>query len=104
MTIRQFDVVPNPTRSGRAQKPFLLCVQHRNFLHLRTRVMCSLIKGQSEEASRLNPGFIVAGIHVFLDPTELATIRAEHLPESVVSLEQERDRIIRALDLVITGV
>lgn len=105
MTIRQFDVVANPTRRARDIKPYLMCVQHRNFDHLATRLVAPLlVEAVVRKPSRLNPEFWIDGKRLFLDPVDLGTIPLRHLASVVASLESERDRIIPALDIVFTGV
>src|SRR4051812_34318678 len=104
MTVRQFDVFRNSVRNARASKPFLLALQHRQLDHLSTRLVAPLLADIRGDLTRLNPVFIVEGQRVFLDPTNLASIRATHLTGALANLESERYRIIAALDLVFTGV
>jgi toxin CcdB len=104
MTVRQFDVVPNPARSGKGRIPFLICLQHRHLDHLKTRLVAGLISGLPHETSRLNPMFVVGGQTVFLDPTDIAAVDMKLLKEPVANLLSESFRITAALDLVFTGV
>jgi hypothetical protein len=104
MTIKQFDVVPNPARFGRERAPFLVCVQHHYLDFLKTRLMAPLIAGKPSQVSRLNPRLIVLRKHLFLDPTDIAAVSLRLLAEPVANLEFERRHIVEALDLVFTGV
>jgi toxin CcdB len=104
MTIRQFDVFANPTRT-RAEQPFLICVQHKDLDHLPTRLVAPLATQQVvRTASRLNPMLTVGGKEVFLVPQNLSPIALRFLREPAGSLEQDRDRIIAAVDMLMTGV
>ncbi|MBL6853179.1 MAG: CcdB family protein [Alphaproteobacteria bacterium] len=105
MTIRQFDVVANPTRRARDIKPYLICVQHRNFDHLPTRLVAPLlVERVVKQPTRLNPELRISGERFFLDPVDLGTIPLRHLLSVVTNFESERDRIIPAIDIVFTGV
>lgn len=104
MTIKQFDVVPYPIASGRKEKPYLVCIQHRRLDHVRTRLFATLIANTKIEDTRLNPEFKIEDKIVYLDPTDIVTLSVARLGDTVVNLEPQRDRIIAALDLVFTGV
>lgn len=104
MTIRQFDVVPNPSRVGREHQPFLICVQHHSLDFLKTRMVAPLIAGKPPEKSRLNPGWVVMGRHIFLDPTGVAAVNLRLLAAPIANLASDYRVIIAALDLVFTGV
>jgi toxin CcdB len=104
MTIEQFDVVPNPARSGKARIPFLLCLQHRHLDYLRTRLVAGLISEPPPQLSRLNPMFVIDGEKVFFNPTDIAAVDAKLLRKPVANLASESFRITAALDLVFTGV
>lgn len=70
----------------------------------RRRVVVPLVRkaitGGSE--STLNPTFLVDGQEVVLHPLELVSIPVERLGEHVGSLASEADRIIAAIDVVIS--
>lgn len=105
MTIKQFDVVLNPLPAGRPYKPYMVCIQHRRLDHLQTRILAPLITGEiiAKEA-RLNPVFTIDGKVVYLDPTDLVTLALRRLGPAIANLEEARDKIIAALDLVFTGI
>ncbi len=102
---RPFDVYRNPVRAGREYRPFVLVLQHAFFDELPTRVVVPLILPASLQMQpRLNPAFIVRGQAVHLSPTEPFSLPLRLLRDFVANLEQERHRIVGALDLVFTGI
>ena len=103
--IHQFDVFQNPLIALRGEQPFVVCVQHRDFDHIATRLVAPLATQQLvPRASRLNPMFKLRGRMLYLLPQNLAAFSVRRLRDAVDNLEQERDRIIAAIDLVMTGV
>lgn len=103
--IRQFDVFQNPIASARGEQPFVVCIQHRNLDYLSTRLIAPLANAKIvREQSRLNPAVEVRGKTLYLLPQNLLALPARLFREAVVNLEPDRDRIIAALDLVLTGV
>jgi len=101
----QFDVYPNPLRAGRAERPYLVDVQHALYCDRVSRVVAPLVvQSAIRPEARLNPVIHVLGQAYYFSPTEIFTITAKHLRNSVANLEAERSRIIAALDLVFTGV
>ena len=103
--IRQFDVVPNPIPATRRDRPYLLCVQDRHLDHVATRLMAPLATERViREASRLHPEFRVEGKRLLLVPYDLIALPWRLLGAAVVNLEDERYRIVSALDLVFTGI
>jgi len=104
-TIRQLDVVQNPLRAARGDKPYLVCVQHHALDHLNTRVMVPLVTSRLvSEASRLQPAIKFEEATLYFDPTEILTVPIRLMKSPIASLAAERDRIVAALDLVFTGV
>ena len=103
--IRQFDVFRNPMRAQRAEKPYLVSVQHDGFVDMTTRVVAALVSRPPKAAQpRTAPAIRVMQDTVYLDPTDLITLPVRFLGAPVVNVEPERDRIIPALDIVFTGV
>jgi toxin CcdB len=101
----QFDVHANPSRLGREDRPFLLVVQTRFLDHLKTRVCAPLIVEHALRTEpRLNPRLRLTGRDYYLSPTELVTLPVRLLGKPVANLEDYRDRIIAALDLVFLGI
>jgi toxin CcdB len=104
--IRQFDVFPNPSKSGREQRPFVLTIQHVFFDDLPTRVVVPLVVSGAIKGMlpRLNPAFRILGETVHLSPTEPFALRLRFLRNAVANLDSEHDRIAAALDMVIAGI
>jgi hypothetical protein len=102
---RQFDVYPNPAKTGREGRPFVVDVQSNRFHDILTRAVVPLIvTSDVEETPRLTPMFIVSGKKLYLQPLEIAILPTRLLRHPVTNLESERYRIISAIDLVITGI
>jgi hypothetical protein len=104
MTIRQFDVFPTPFKRDKRERPYVVILQS-SLIDNRSRVCGMLIDAQFlEPLGRLNPSFTIDGTKLYFHPIELLTLDVRVLRNPVASLEQARDRIIAALDLVFTGV
>jgi len=104
-TIRQFDVFRNPIAAARGEQPFVVCVQHRNLDYLGTRLIAPLASAKIvREQSRLHPAVEVLRKTVYLLPQNLLALPVRLFRDSVENLEPDRERIIAALDLVLTGV
>jgi toxin CcdB len=99
----QFDVHRNPGPQ-RAVIPYVVIVQSRRFDVARRRVVIPLVLEAAAPSPepRLNPGFEIEGTKVVLNPLQLVSVAVERLGELVVSLKSEGDRVIAALDLLIT--
>lgn len=99
----QFDVHRN-TGVHRVDIPFVVVVQSKRLDDYRRRVVAPLVRkaiaGSSESA--LNPTFLVETQEVVLHPLEIVSIPVEQLGEHVGSLATEADRIIAAIDVVIS--
>lgn len=103
--IRQFDVFPNPIRAGRADRPYLVSVQHRFLDAADSRLLAPLSVAQAfDHWPRLNPELNVLGRLFFLVPTDIVALPLKYLGNPIANLESDRDRIIAALDLVFTGI
>jgi len=103
--IRQFDVIANPLRMSRDEQPFLINVQHDFFRDNGKRVLVPLVASEAiRSIPRLNPTFHIDGKRLYLMPNNLLTLPANRLGKVIANLEQYRDQIIAALDLVFTGV
>lgn len=98
----QFDVHRN-MGAQRAAIPFVV-VQSRSFDLSRRRVVVPLVLGHLVPAAdaRLDPTFEVEGQQVVLDPLDLVSIGVDRLGVCVGSLKADGDRIIAAIDLLIT--
>jgi toxin CcdB len=102
----QFDVLLNVDRRSRERVPYLLDVQSDLLDLLSTRVvvpLCNpdLVKGLG--AQRLNPAFEIEGRTLLMLTQELAAVHRNVLGDRVANLAGQRNAIISALDLLITG-
>jgi toxin CcdB len=99
----QFDVHRN-IGLRRVEIPLLAIIQSRRFDGLGRRVVMPLVLRSrafvTEE--RLNPVFQIDGLDVVLNPLEVFSISLDQLGTKIGSLAEEGDRVIAALDLVIS--
>lgn len=99
----QFDVHRNRT-AARSGIPYLVIVQSQRFDASARRVIAPLLpadKLPSTEPS-LTPKFTIEGRNVVLNPLQLASVPTDQLGEKVCSLADDSDRIIAAIDLLIS--
>jgi toxin CcdB len=102
--IRQCDVFPTPFRRDRLERPYIIVVQSDHY-PTPARLCAPLVAERFLKPNgRLNPLFEIDGAKCYLHPIELASIPTRVLRAPITNLEQHRDRIIAALDLVFTGV
>lgn len=101
----QFDVHRNLDPASKRQVPYLLDIQANLLSGLASRVVVPLLTADSivHPLQILNPAFTVEGTRVILSTPELAGIARSELGETVATLASERDTIIAALDLLLTG-
>jgi toxin CcdB len=100
----QFDVHRNLGRH-RDSIPFVVLVQSTLYDDYRRRVVVPLVSKSSLVKvvnPRFNPTFRIKGQSVVLHPLEIVSVARENLGEWVDSLEQEGDKIISALDELLT--
>lgn len=71
-----------------------------------TRVVLPLLPAgkAAQPASRLNPEITWEAARLVLMPQLMATLSLDELGEIVGSLQHERDRILRAMDMLLTGI
>lgn len=103
----QFTVHRNPEAGSRATVPFLLDVQSDLLSELGTRVVVPLytaaaMKGRVTRT--LTPQFEVEGRQVVMVTPQIAGIALKMLGPEAGSLATERNTIVAALDLLITGI
>jgi toxin CcdB len=105
VTVKQFDVLPNPFPRSRSRQPFLVSLQSDLLSQdLDTVVVAPLeLAEKGKFADRLNPGMTVEGKPYVLMAQEIVTVRRSLLGAPRSSLAHERGRIIAALDLLFTG-
>jgi toxin CcdB len=100
----QFDVHRNPGRH-RDSIPFVVIVQPTLYDDYRRRVVVPLVNKSSlgkVANPRFNPTFRIKGQSVVLHPLEIVSVGKENLGEQVGSLDEEGDKIIAALDELLT--
>jgi toxin CcdB len=100
----QFDVHRNPGRHHDSI-PFVVIVQSSLYDDFRRRVVVPLVNKSSLGKiahPRFNPTFRIKGRSVVLHPLEIVSVARENLGELVESLKEEGDKIIAALDELLT--
>ncbi len=103
--MRQFDVFRSPSRSSRKSAPFLVVLQSDLTITSTTVVVAPLIlKSRLPEPSKLFPPFSVEGQQLVLAVNELAAVRKQILRELVTNVNDRREGIIAALDLLFIGM
>ncbi|MBI5919956.1 MAG: CcdB family protein [Nitrosomonadales bacterium] len=102
----QFDVYLNANPETRAAVPYLLDVQANLLDSLATRVVVPLrVAAEMPLAAKhLNPKFTLQGAPVVMSTAELAGVPKRSLGEKVHSLNDQRNEIIAAIDLLFTGI
>lgn len=100
----QFDVHRN-TGKNRDAIPFVVLVQSSLFDSYRRRVVVPLVRQSSLAPisdAHFNPTFSIESIAVVLHPLEIVSVPNEQLGEFVESLAHEGNRIMDALDELLT--
>lgn len=99
----QFDVHRN-IGPHKAVIPYVVVVQSRRFDRARRRVVIPLVLESMMPSAepRLNPGFDIEGTKVVLNPFQIVSVAVDRLGDRIVSLKNDGDRVIAAIDLVIT--
>jgi toxin CcdB len=88
------------------QIPFLLDIQANLLADLQTRVVVPLIRAGSfgRRARRLHPQFTIDGQDVVMATHLVAAVRKQTLGDAVASLQDERDIVLNAIDVLWSGV
>ena len=100
----QFDVHRNRGQNH-AAIPYVVIIQSSIFDDYRRRVVIPLVKKSylsSVSLPRLNPTFEIEGASVVLHPFEVVSVARNRLGQFVLSLADEGQQIIDALDELIT--
>ncbi|MFZ5654156.1 MAG: CcdB family protein [Pseudomonadota bacterium] len=103
----QFAVHKNIHPATKAAVPFLLDVQSDLTAELGTRVVVPLYRAAAMKGKTLNtltPTFEIEGKQYVMMTPQLAGIARKQLGAQVSDLTAQRDDIIAALDLLITGI
>ena len=100
----QFDVHRNSGRH-RDSVPYVVVVQSAVFDDYRRRVVVPLVKasivGKIPNA-RFSPTFEIENINVVLHPLEIVSVPADTLGKPIGSLAADSDRIMTALDALLS--
>lgn len=105
--MRQFTVYKNTNASTKAAVPFLLDIQSDLIAELGTRVVVPLYTAAAMKGKvlkTLTPIFNIEGKQYVMVTPQLAGIAKKQLGNQVADLSAQRDEIIAALDLLITGI
>ena len=100
----QFDVHRNTGRH-REDIPYVVLVQSSLYDSYRRRVVVPLVRKSALgriSNPRFNPPFKIENVHVVLHPLEIVSVPNEQLGEFVESLIPEGNRIMDALDELLT--
>ncbi|MDD2850589.1 MAG: CcdB family protein [Desulfuromonadaceae bacterium] len=101
----QFDVYENENQETRQLFPYLLDAQAEMLNNLPTRVVIPLlaISEISKPIPVLNPVFDIEQTQVLMSTPQLVGIHTALLGRKVCSIQDKRDEVIAALDLLFTG-
>ena len=99
----QFDVHRN-LGAQRSVIPYVVVVQSRRFDAARRRVVVPLVLASAAPAGdpRLNPAFDIEGSRVVLNPLHVVSMTVDRMGELVTSLKDDGDRVVAALDLLLS--
>lgn len=103
----QFAVYENTNPATKAAVPLLLNVQSDLLAELGTRVVVPLYTAsamQGKMLRTLTPRFEIEGEPYVMMTPQMAGIAKKQLGANVADLAAQRDEIIAALDLLITGI
>jgi toxin CcdB len=101
----QFDIVANPNTRERQTRPFLAILQDDRFAPMTTVVVAPFAKiSPRQSAGDLTPSIDIGGESFALIVPELGAVRARLLGPAIGRCVESRYAILRALDLLFTGV
>lgn len=100
----QFDVYRNPSERTRRAMPLLLAVQHDGVSETSSVLMVPLVSPlRAKEQSRLYPIVDIEARQYMVLTPDLASLPRSVLGEPVANLEDERNRLVAALDILFVG-
>lgn len=104
--MNQFDVLVNVDGQSARWAPYLVVLQHNLLADLDTIVVAPLVRMDEgfQAISGLNPAVEFSDEPFAVSIQELAGISRANLGAMVGTLEAHRDTIIRALDILFTGI
>ncbi len=99
----QFDVHRN-LAANRQDIPFMVVVQSQRLDSYRHRLVVPLVANvpPPKGEAAMHPTFRVESVDVLFYPLQMAAVSVDKLGPKVASLATEGDRIIAAIDMVIT--
>ncbi len=101
---KQFDVCKNPNKDTESYAPFLLILQSDMIETHSTCVVAPLVRvGSFQPAQKLHPVVTIENDDYVISTAELAGISRQAIGPVVFSLQDQRDDIIAALDLLFLG-
>lgn len=100
----QYDVVPNPDPTTSRRAPFLIVLQHDLLGTLPTVVVAPLVRDVASNVQWLNPRIDVAGEMLCVSTAELFATRRNRLGRPVANVAHEHHKLLRATDLIFSGV
>ena len=102
----QFDVYRNPNPNGRATVPFVVALQSDLLDQLPSRWVAplKLSKSISQRVEGLMPEVEVEGKKFTIFMYEIGAVPAQSLGTRISSLEGRRFELIRAIDILVSGI
>ena len=96
---RQFDLYRTASAS------LVLVIQSDLLQDLTTRAVCLALpeKGGPQTTPSLSPVLSAGDLRVRIAPHLVATLTLDELGTLIANLSHERDRVIRSIDLMLTG-
>jgi len=102
--LKQFDVFPNPKLERRATHPFIIVLQSDLMPNLRTRVVAPLIPVTKIAGwERLMPEVTVQHHRCVISMPDLGAMPVSAMLAPIANLENYRDKISAAIDIVFSG-
>lgn len=101
----QFDVCHNPNPDSAAAVPYLLEVQSDLLESVNTRVVVPLVllSERGQPARYLNPQFEIDGVQTVMLTEQIAGVAKRALGKRVLSLGEQGDQIMDAIDFLFRG-
>lgn len=105
MAADQFDVFANPDRESAAPLPYFVVLQHDALSGFNTRIVAPLIPANAASPFEpLMPEVRIKGSRYIVDMTSIGVMPVRALEERVANLKDRRYDILRAIQLVFSGI
>ena len=102
---RQFDICVNPNKQSRKTVTYLIVLQSDMIETRSTCVVAPLVRPDMfQGAEKLNPVIHVEDQPFLISTAELAGIPRKAIGAVVCNVEEQRDSIVNALDLLFLGI